>query len=258
MADLQALTDRLQIEVGTLRTAMSRLAKDGWVIREKRSRSSFYSLSPSGHEEFARATVRIYEGNAQRASGTWVIGLAAPATGRTKSKQSTFVDKSSGLLIAPGVGLWRAVRAPSTQALRDAGFITLKGGIEAVPDWIPEMLANDPQVDRYRSLMARLQPLRDNLTALHSLSPLDAMALRTLLIHDWRRTMLRLAEIPPELAPPDWPEAACRDMVGAIYHALLSASENWWQAPITPDGMDALEHRFPSQAPVTLRNFIES
>ena len=48
------------IEAGAVRTAFSRLTNDGWVVREKVGRSSFFRLSSTGLAPFEAATDRIY------------------------------------------------------------------------------------------------------------------------------------------------------------------------------------------------------
>ncbi len=57
---LQTLLERIGIESGAMRTALSRLAHDGWITRERQGRNSCYQLSPKGIAEFAPATQRIY------------------------------------------------------------------------------------------------------------------------------------------------------------------------------------------------------
>ncbi|MEL6795067.1 MAG: phenylacetic acid degradation protein, partial [Pseudomonadota bacterium] len=60
MSDLSTLLERLGAEPGAVRTAMSRLARDGYVERAKDGRRSFYRLAPAAAAEFQRATARIY------------------------------------------------------------------------------------------------------------------------------------------------------------------------------------------------------
>ena len=57
--------------------------------------------------------------------------------------------------------------------------------------------------------------------------PLEALALRCLLIHGWRRIALRLSGLPQGLLPEDWPEAECREGVARLYRQLLEPSEAW-------------------------------
>jgi phenylacetic acid degradation operon negative regulatory protein len=53
------------------------------------------------------------------------------------------------------------------------------------------------------------------------------MALRCLMIHEWRRLALRVQSIPADLIQPDDPEPATRTLIAQIYAQLLPASEAW-------------------------------
>jgi phenylacetic acid degradation operon negative regulatory protein len=72
---LQDAMALLNIEAGAVRTAMSRLAGDGWVEREREGRLSFYELSPKGRYAFDEATRRIYAPGPPDWSGEWIIAI---------------------------------------------------------------------------------------------------------------------------------------------------------------------------------------
>jgi phenylacetic acid degradation operon negative regulatory protein len=48
-----------------------------------------------------------------------------------------------------------------------------------------------------------------------------------LLIHYYRRVVLRDPLLPESLLPADWPGRAARALCGEIYRGLLPASEQW-------------------------------
>src|SRR5712671_6011403 len=50
----------LDIDSGVVRTAMSRLAADGWLEREKVGRNSFYRLAEKGRQTFDAAVTHVY------------------------------------------------------------------------------------------------------------------------------------------------------------------------------------------------------
>src|SRR5258708_15167226 len=50
----------IDIDSGVVRTAMSRLAADGWLERNKVGRNSFYRLGKEGRQTFDAATQHIY------------------------------------------------------------------------------------------------------------------------------------------------------------------------------------------------------
>ena len=257
MKDLQTLTDRLGIEVGTLRTAMSRLAKDGWVKRERQARNSFYTLSSAGTREFVEATRRIYAGQSDSMDKNITLAISSQRNAGSRLEQDKFLAKTSAFLIRTGCAVWRSENAPSRSDLEAMDFFVVSGTIDAASSWVGDTFERPELRQPFETMQSRWEIANKNVSVLHGLPPLDAMALRILLIHDWRRTILRQPVVPAAMIPEDWPEASCRSMVGTIYHAILPASEAWWSLGITPEGMDALEKRFPTQAPVTLRNFID-
>jgi phenylacetic acid degradation operon negative regulatory protein len=59
------------------------------------------------------------------------------------------------------------------------------------------------------------------------LSDVDAFTARILLIHHYRRVVLRDPLLPGALLPADWPGRAARKLCGEIYRGLLPASEQW-------------------------------
>src|ERR1700743_2332906 len=58
---LLSFSDTIDIENGVVRTAMSRLAADGWLERNKVGRNSFYRLVKKGRQTFDTATRHIYD-----------------------------------------------------------------------------------------------------------------------------------------------------------------------------------------------------
>ena len=60
LAPLLTFFKALDISDGVVRTAMSRLATDGWLERNKVGRNSFYRLAEKGRTTFAEATRHIY------------------------------------------------------------------------------------------------------------------------------------------------------------------------------------------------------
>ena len=69
----------LDIGEGVVRTAVSRLAADGWLARLRQGRNSFYRLAERGQAETDAATPRIYGLSGSGAAGRFRIVLAEPA-----------------------------------------------------------------------------------------------------------------------------------------------------------------------------------
>ncbi|HBS49186.1 MAG TPA: hypothetical protein DEA05_03410 [Rhodobacteraceae bacterium] len=197
-ARLGRLLGRVGVEPGAMRTALSRLGRDGWVESRRQGRSSLYRLSRQGLARFAPATSRIYAPPRDGPVRKWAVSVRFDANG------------------AERVSLVPAEDAPAEPDL------CVTGALERVsPAWRAAML--DTQ---HRAALAALA--RD----LHALppdpaDPLDAAALRLLLIHRWRRIVLRFPDIAPELMPGDAPMADPRAEVARAYIRLIASAETW-------------------------------
>ena len=81
--------------------------------------------------------------------------------------------------------------------------------------------------DAYVKFMKTFEPLRAWIERREPLSDADAFAARILLIHYYRRVVLRDPLLPMALLPKDWPGRTARGLCGDVYRGLLSASEQW-------------------------------
>ena len=206
MADLTTILERLGAEPGAIRTAMSRLARDGYVEREREGRRSFYRLAPSAAKEFERAAARIYAAQPAEWSGEWTVAVGPEGAEAPQG----FVAISPGAWIAP-----ETVDAPD-------GLFVVKGGTGALPDWARDILSPPDLSARYAELTESWSGFDAE-----TVDGADAMAARVLLIHDWRRILLRDAPLPRALRPAKWTGVRARDLVADLYLRLAPASEAW-------------------------------
>ena len=70
--------------------------------------------------------------------------------------------------------------------------------------------------------MKTFEPLRAWIDRGEPLSDADAFTARILLIHHYRRVVLRDPLLPTALLPEDWPGRAARKLCGEIYRGLLA------------------------------------
>ncbi|HGG05059.1 MAG TPA: hypothetical protein ENK28_06335 [Aliiroseovarius sp.] len=107
--------------------------------------------------------------------------------------------------------------APGIYAGRGAGqerdgFLWLPGDSTVIPHWLTHGLVPDPLAEALRRFEARLQQLAPALS--DELSPLDVAAIRGLVVHEWRRLLLRCPDLPDHLFGENNPIAPCRALVG--------------------------------------------
>jgi phenylacetic acid degradation operon negative regulatory protein len=84
----------------------------------------------------------------------------------------------------------------------------------------------------YQAFVQRYRPMLDEWLDPASRQLDDAMAvqLRILLIHDYRRLLLRDPELPEVLLPQDWPGHQARHLCKDLYQRLLAPSERYLDA----------------------------
>jgi len=75
--------------------------------------------------------------------------------------------------------------------------------------------------------MKTFEPLRGWVGRGGRMSDIDAFTARILLIHHYRRVVLRDPLLPTALLPADWPGRAARVLCAEIYRGVLAASERW-------------------------------
>src|SRR5258707_6423301 len=214
----------LDIDSGVVRTAMSRLATDGWLERNKVGRNSFYRLDAKGRHTFDPAARHIYDPPLSDWTGRFELLLIGNGEDRDASRDAL---KNAGFG-SPLPGVWVA---PSGVPVPEevAGAIRLE--VSAEDDSGRRLLSEswplDRTADAYQKFMKTFQPLHGWISRGERLADVDAFTARILLIHHYRRVVLRDPLLPTALLPADWPGRAAPTLCGEIYRALLPASEQW-------------------------------
>ena len=237
----------LDIDGGVVRTAVSRLASDGWLERNRVGRNSFYRLAATGRHTFDIATRHIYDPPPQDWTGRFELLLIGNADDRDASREAL---RSAGFG-SPLPGVWVA---PSGVPIPDEASRAIRLEVSAEDDSGRRLLADswplENIADAYLKFMKTFEPLRSWITRRAPLANGDAFAARILLIHHYRRVVLRDPLLPLALLPKDWPGRAARALCGEIYRAILPASEQWLDGhgsnedgPLPKAGSD-LGHRF--------------
>ena len=212
---------------GVVRTAMSRLASDGWLERHRVGRNSFYALAPRGRETFREAAEHIYAPRVQAWPGHF--DLVLPQSGADRERVRTaLTDAGFGMLapdawVAPGGHPMPGLPGP---VLR----LQVKGDADTARALAARVWPIADIAAAYERFIAAFTPLGEALVPGRPVTELDALAARVLLVHEFRRIVLRDPLLPPAVLPPDWPGAAARALCADIYALVLPPSERWLDA----------------------------
>jgi len=214
----------IDIDSGVVRTAMSRLATDGWLERTKVGRNSFYRLVKRERQTFDIATKHIYGAPVSDWTGRFELLLIGNGQDRDTAREAL---KNAGFG-SPLPGVWVA---PSGVPIPEQAASAIRLEVSAEDDSGRRLLSESwplhRTADAYLKFMKTFEPLRGWIDRRERLSDVDAFTARILLIHHYRRVVLRDPLLPTALLPADWPGRAARKLCGEIYRGLLPASEQW-------------------------------
>ena len=237
----------IDIDSSVVRTAMSRLAADGWLERERIGRNSFYRLAERGQQTFEAATRHIYDPPPSDWTGRFELLLIGHAEDRDSAREAL---RNAGFG-SPLPGVWVA---PSGAPVPEEAAQAIRLEVSAEDDSGRRLLSESWPLGRtagaYQKFMATFAPLHDWLDRGEAVTDIDAFIARILLIHHYRRVVLRDPLLPGALLPEDWPGRPARKLCGDIYRALLPASERWLDQHATnetgplPEAGDRLARRF--------------
>ncbi len=247
LGSLIDLVEPLGLGDRVVRTSVFRLAKEGWLTSTQVGRRSAYGLTESGRRRFEAADRVIYAAARQPWSGRWTIAFTGLVEAEAREAlRADLAWQGFGQLL-PGVMVHpepddAALRQALGEAVADDRAVVMRASGD---DW-------DTRPEALRDLVARawdlvalaagynafLADFRPFLAALERAPapPREAFRLRILLVHAWRRAILRDPLLPEELLPADWPGAAARLLVRNLYRATRPAEIHLARTMVTPDG----------------------
>ena len=230
LGSLIALLDDFGISERLVRTSVFRLAKDGWLESEQHGRRSFYRLTADGRERFRAATHRIYGEPRPSWDGQWCLLLmsALDAADRDVLRRECgwlgFGALASNVRAHPAPDVDELDATLDRLGVRDD--VVVMNSREVGDDHGMRRLAGDawglPDLENgYATFVERFGPARAALAGRGDIAPNTAFLLRTLMIQEYRKLLLRDPQLPAELLPASWhgteAYAVCRDLYRTIH-----------------------------------------
>jgi phenylacetic acid degradation operon negative regulatory protein len=225
LTSLLDITRGFGIEDGAVRTALSRLAKDGWVERTRLGRKAFYRLTPWARDASIEVSARIYAARPPSGDVAFRFLLLDEADLKARGRSREALLRIGAGTLAPNVLVLPAHRSvPAGPWLAVAGPVE---GEHAGRRLVAVAWSLEPLAAAYADFVSLVAPLERSLVRGGEIGSFDALALRILLIHRFRRLVLRDPDLPQELLPADWPGHDARRSAGLIWRALAPAAERW-------------------------------
>lgn len=273
LGSLIRLLEPLELNERLVRTSVFRLAKEEWLRTETVGRRADYVLTNSGRRRFEEASRHIYASHAPLWDRRWRLILAVgefDPKDRERLRRALFWQGFGALgadcFVHPSADLTAAFDALVAEGLAEHldRLMPLlaadsRAGLSANDaDLVRRAWNLDELAKAYAAFVATYLPIlaelrRDQQAEVGSE---EAFLLRTLLIHDYRRLLLRDPELPDVLLPVDWPGQKARLLCMELYRRLLPASERHLEQFLTlADGSNpaldpAYAERFPAADPL--------
>ena len=215
LSDLQDWLGALGIEPGLVRTALSRLVSNGTLQRERDGKAALYRLSPGAEDDFGPAAALIFGDDRPQPDGRLHLLMIEEGSDRAALR----ADLAAQGYAALAANLF--IR-PVHSGREDVAMAGMTGfHVEGEPALAPRLERLWPLA----SLHAGYAEVAGHAAALLPMVPdlgwLDAFLARLLLVHEFRRLVLRDPFLPEGLLPEDWAGLRAR----ALFDASLIALE---------------------------------
>ncbi|MDO8251482.1 MAG: PaaX family transcriptional regulator C-terminal domain-containing protein [Rhodoferax sp.] len=277
LGSLIGLLEPLQLNDRLIRTSIFRLVKEEWMYSEAIGRRADYMLTPAGQRRFEETARHIYASNSPLWDRRWRLILTV---GELEPKQRERLRRAlfwqgfgvvgSDCFVHPSTDLTTAFDALMTEGMSDllkhlTPLIAANAGsdLSASDADLVQRAWNLEQLGKsYAEFVTRYQPILDQLRrdVQHEIDDECAFLLRTLLIHDYRRLLLRDPELPDVLLPGHWPGQKARLLCKELYRRLLVPSERHIELHMklsngtTPGVLPMLAERFQNIDPLPLQH----
>ena len=248
LGSLIQLLEPMGINERLIRTSIFRLTKENWLTAEKVGRRSYYSLTGTGRRRFEKAFKRVYAANPPAWDGSWCLAVLTQLPQDKRKQVREELEWQGFGAISPGVlGCPRCDRADINATLQDLGaleetilFETTAQDVlasKALRMQVRESWKIDELAAHYSEFIQLFRPLWQNLKEQEQLDPKACFLARVLLIHEYRKLLLRDPQLPDELLPGDWEGRAARQLCRNIYRLIQGPAEQWLEAAMeTADG----------------------
>ena len=219
-----------------VRTSVSRLVAEGWLEAVPQGRRSDYRLTGEGSRRFSAATRRIYGEPNSDWDGSWFLVFLTDQTSEARQRLRAELGWLGFGALSPGVF---AHPAPDGEELAelfdDEGVepLTMRGVAlpDAAPGALKDIVAKQWSLDElaqgYVTFRQNYQELSTALGRARSLPGEACFQARLLLIHEYRRLLLRDPDLPPEVLQSDWPGKSARALVARMYTRLAPPADRW-------------------------------
>ena len=128
--------------------------------------------------------------------------------------------QDEGLAAAKGAWITGTVLLTPVAPEIEGAFVTRIGPDDLLPNWMRDKVCDPETLRLSRAFSARLLSVAPDLLTDRALDPMQQAVVRVLIVHAWRRIVLKAPALPDHVFPVGWAGAVCRDRVGQVLDRL--------------------------------------
>lgn len=202
----------LEVTAPAVRTAISRMVRQGWLVPVRLGGGRGYALTDRARHRLDEAAARIYRTRDTTWAGTWDLVVVEPVTDRSARERVrsglsflgyAALTDSTWISPFPSPGLEDLLQ---TEGARASRFEARDGDPRerAARAWDLEAIGA-----AYAAWRAEAEKLVSEAARVEGGTPADAderaFVVRSQLVHEWRKFLFDDPGLPAELLPVDWP-----------------------------------------------------
>lgn len=238
LGSLINLLEPLGLNQRLVRTSIFRLTKDGWLSSDQVGRRSYYGITDLGQRRFESAFRRVYGEQNPEWSGEWDLLIISDIEAEQRKTLKKvllwqgFAPISSSILAHPcadKLELQNCLREHSVldKVVHMKSVLSETQSSIALKSLVKNSWDLQELAEQYGAFLARFRPILAQLNAEPDLDPQRCFLLRTLMIHQYRRIVLRDPGLPGQLLPSDWEGNAAKILCHNIYRMVYQRADEY-------------------------------
>lgn len=202
-----------------VRTALHRMATEGWVEPRREGRYSAYELTAQGVDRLDDAAKRIYRLRSTEWDGHWRLLLSPDLTDPAAITELGWIGYGQ---LQRGVWAHPHPHPPSAATVLSAAGATVTWITDAAVDDDGRLAATAWALEDLRD--RHLAFLRDWTRVEVPTDPAGMFAMRLRLVHQWRAFLFLDPGLPAQVLPSDWPGFEAAATFADVYESLREGS----------------------------------
>ncbi|TWC77227.1 PaaX family transcriptional regulator [Rhizobium sp. SJZ105] len=203
-----------------VRTAVSRLMAAGQLTGEREGRRSYYRLTETAQADFA-AAARLLFGPSDPPQWRFVY-----LGGRALEADTKLLEHAGYTRLGPHL----LMGARSHQQLSEGSIVFTADAVGAnfgLRELAAEYWDLSKYAKAYDDFLQRFRRFSDLIEAGEKLSPIEHLAARLILVHQYRIIVLHDPQLPASALPADWPHTEVRRLFATLYIRLSAQADDF-------------------------------